>query len=357
MKPTFKIIAAAAILMFAIPAFAGGVTVAEKGDSKLKLGGRIYSDVTAFKSTDNTGAVTKKTTSGRIERAYFTGKYYFNEEWMMRITTDVTLTDATNAAGNVVSKNNNIFLKYAYLEGKLAGDAAVLRVGQSHTPWIDHEEELWEHRYFSKVLIDTNGYSASSDLGIGLKGKLADGMANYWVTYTSGAGYSHPGRVGSTMDIDARFGVDPVEGLTLDVQYRNGYKGTKTSPAGGNGVETKHTLYQVMATYGVGEDFRVGANYANNKQAPTAGVSVTEKAYSVWGWYNFDEHFGAFGRYENTKDDNTAVAKKNRFAAGLEYSPVKHVTLALAYDETKHTLGGINNGKDTRYGLWTRVKF
>ncbi len=351
MKSILKIAIATVAIAIATPAFAGGVTVAEKGDSKLKLGGKLFSDVTAFKATDSTGAVTKKTTSARIERAYFTGKYYFNKDWMMRVTTDVTL-DAS-----LSKKNNNIFLKYAYLEGKLAGDAVVLRVGQSHTPWIDYEEELWEHRYFSKVLIDTNGYDASSDLGIGLKGKLADGMANYWVTYTSGAGYSHPGRVGSTMDIDARFGIDPIKGLTLDVQYRNGYKGTKQQPVNPLLPETKHTLYQVMATYGVGEDFRVGANYANNKQAPTAAVSVTEKAYSVWGWYNFNHKFGAFGRYENTKNDKAAVNKEQRFALGLEYSPVKNVTLALAYDETKKTLGGANNGKDTRYGLWTRTKF
>jgi len=201
------------------------------------------------------------------------------------------------------------------LEGKLYGKAAVLRIGQSHTPWIDYEQGLWKHRYFSKVLIDTNGYDASSDLGLGLKGTVLDGMAKYFVTYTNGAGYSHPGRVGKTMDVDARFGLYPMKGLTLDVQIRNGYKGTKTFPLNTNGPEVKHTLEQIMATYGMGHDFRVGANYVINKDTPTAtGIAVKNKAYAIWGWTKLGNGFGAFGRFESTKDDQAAITKTTRFA-------------------------------------------
>jgi len=354
LKATIKTIAALAVLAYSAPAIAGGVSVYDNGDSKLKLGGKIFSDVTSYKATNGAGAVTKRTKSARISRAYLTTKYYFNSDWMMRITTDVNLDPA------LTKKNNNIFLKYAYLEGKLYGKAIVLRAGQSHTPWIDHEEELWGHRYVAPVLIDTNHYDASSDLGLGLKGSLADGMAKYFVTYTSGAGYDHPGRIGNSMDVDSRFGLYPIEGLTLDVQYRNGYRGTKTSPTPGlNGTETKSTLTQVMATYGMEHDYRVGANYAINKKTPTGGVAVKENAFAVWGWANITNGFGVFARYENTKDDQLAATKikKTHYAGGVEYSPTKHVTLALALDHTKATLGGLNNGKTDRIGLWTQTKF
>ncbi len=353
MKTTIKSIAAFAMLAFATPALAGGVTVAHDGDSKLKLGGKVFSDITSFKK-DTAGVVTK-TLGARIERAYLTAKYTFDSDWMMRITTDVVLTNAAqvNAPTKTVAKNNNIFLKYAYLQGKLAGDAAVLRIGQSHTPWIDYEQGLWKHRYFSKVMIDTKGYDASSDLGIGLKGKLADGMAKYFVTLTNGAGYSHPGKVGSTMDIDSRFSVYPVEGLTLDFQLRNGYKGTKTTAAAG----TKYTLTQIMATYGMGHTFRVGANYAINKTTPTAAVSIKENSAALWGWANFGEGFGAFGRFEQSKDNAVAVKKVTRLAGGVEYSPAKHVTLALGLDTSKTTVAGTQTLKTTRIGLWTQTKF
>ena len=388
MKAMIKSIAAFTMLAFSAPAFAGGVVVAQDGASKLKLETDVFTKLTRFDRTSN-GADVSKTQSLNVDRAYFTIKYDFNSNWMMRITTDVVLTDAVTAPTgtltaaptpatpfkvSTIKKNNNIFLKYAYVQGKLYDDAVVLRLGQSHTPWIDHEEHLWGHGYFSPVLIDKNGYDASSDLGIGLKGELLDGMANYWFTYTNGPGYSHPGglnnKLGDSMDFDSRIGINPLPGLTLDFQYRNGYKGTKFRPATAaqKAAETKSILEQVMVTYGVGHDFRIGANYARNKTSKTQAVpavaDVTQSAYALWGWAKFAGDFGAFGRYEYTKDDKLAASqlKKIRYAGGIEYFPAKHVTLALGYDYTKTTIGGaptIANPeiKDTRYGLWSEFKF
>jgi len=348
LKATIRTIAALAMFAFSAPAIAGGVNVYDDGESKLKIGGKIFSDLTSNKVKNGLGKLTDQTFGSRIERAYLTAKYYFDSDWMMRITTDVHL------APNLAKKNNNIFLKYAYLEGKLYGKAAVLRLGQSHTPWIDYEQGLWKHRYFSKVLIDTNGYDASSDLGIGLKGKLLDGMAKYWVTYTNGRGYSHPGAVSKSMDIDSRLSLYPMKGLTLDFQLRSGYKGTKTFGAVN---PVKNTLSQFMATYGSGHDYRVGLNYVTNKKRPTTGVSTRDKAIAVWGWTKLGAGFGTFARYETTKDNAAIVTKTNRFAGGIEYSPVKHVTLALAIDTKKTKIGGVTSVKATRIGLWTQTKF
>ncbi|MDQ6950196.1 MAG: hypothetical protein Q9M26_00865, partial [Mariprofundales bacterium] len=185
-KRAFASAAALALTLgMAGQATAGGITIADDGISKLKVEATVFADMTNHKATAANGTAVK-TQGTTVSRAYLTVKYNFDENWMMRVTTDVSTQN------NLNSKNNNIFLKYAYLQGKLMGDALVLRLGQSHTPWIDHEEHLWAHRYASPVLIDHNGYDASSDLGIGLKGKLADGMVHYWFTITNGAGYSHP---------------------------------------------------------------------------------------------------------------------------------------------------------------------
>ncbi|MDQ6996865.1 MAG: hypothetical protein Q9M82_05315, partial [Mariprofundus sp.] len=124
-----------------------------------------------------------------------------------------------------------------------------------------------------------------------------------------------------------------------------------------NGAETKSTLAQIMATYGMGHDYRIGANYAVNKKTPTGLASVKQTATALWAWANITNGFGVFGRYENTKDDQLTRFKKIRYAGGVEYSPTKHVTLALALDHTKTTLGGLNAGKTDRIGLWTQTKF
>ena len=149
-----------------------------------------------------------------------------NDDWMMRFTTDV----GNEAA---LGKDQNVYLKYAYVEGKLAGKAAVLRIGQSHTPWIDYEQGKWKHRYVAKVMSDQYKFDTSADLGFGLKGKVLDGVVDYFVTATNGTGYGkgNPTTGHNGIDYNSRIGIHPVKGLDIDFQFMQGYKGTKRSVA------------------------------------------------------------------------------------------------------------------------------
>lgn len=356
-------------------AHAGGVTVAEEGDSKLKLEALMYLNTYSQKADTTTAAATtsSKTVGLAVDRAYFTAKYFFNDEWMMRITLD---------AGNdqsLAGKKQNVFLKAAYLEGKLAGDAAVLRVGQSHTPWIDYEQGLWKHRYASPVLTDKYKFDDSFDLGLGLKGKLGDGMAQYFVTATNGTGYANAAR-SNGIDVNGRIGFYPIDGLTVDLQYRAGTRGTKTMVGGVTTAGVKSTLFQAMASYG-NNDYRVGGNYATNKDkadSATASVGhggnvssgyttaligdeVKSDIYALWAWGKFAEKFGAFGRYENMRISLNGGSKEklSRYMGGLEYFVNKNITFSLVGDTTKLTnRGGVatNSRKDTRFGLFSEIK-
>ncbi|MDQ6975330.1 MAG: hypothetical protein Q9M22_02060 [Mariprofundaceae bacterium] len=356
---------AAALAMIAsasVPAFAG-VVVAEKGDSKLKIGAKFYLNMTDYKVEKN-GVQSTRTRGMAVDRAYLEARYYFDSNWMMRFTSDVN--SETKRTAGVLSKKNkgsNVFLKYAYVEGKLAGKAAVLRLGLSHTPWIDYEQGLWKYRYVSKVAIDQYKYDASSDLGIGLKGKLADGLFGYWVTATNGEGYgtqTNNKTAGTGTDYNLRFGIYPVKGLTIDLQYRHGFMGTKTSTSAG----TLKTLNQLMVTYGTGHDYRVGANYILNTQKSNITQITTKKedVTVLWGWANFGGGFGAFGRIESQKDKVNTVNpfKGTRYVAGVQYSPRKNVRFSLAFDDHKVSNNG-NVAGDTkrtrRYGLYSRVSF
>jgi len=396
-------IAAAALTMAtAAPAFAGGVqvdnqsltdvlvakgvitreeakAVKHNNDGKLKVEGLVFAN-TRFIEKKDAVQTTDRQQGLAIDRAYLTLKYNMNDDWMMRITTDVHLDSGLS------KKNNNIFLKYAYVQGKLLGDALVLRLGQSHTPWIDHEEHLWAHRYASPVFIDKHGFEASSDLGIGLKGKLADGLVKYWVTETDGAGYSHPGMhkdvatgtwktgLPKAFDFSSRIGIYPIHGLTLDFQFRDGFKGTKYFDKANNQTTpgTKHTLWQAMATYGMGHDWRLGANYVQEKSdrkadALNAIAAQTDKTtgYALWGWTKFaGTPLGLFGRYDHdqkTRDTKPGIKQKtNRYLLGLEYFPARNVTLSLVYDYSKTTNDKLTKGavaKNTTYGLYSQFKF
>lgn len=378
MNAMIKSAVAAIMLAIATPAVAGGITVATDGDSKLKLESLFYLN-TYWQTADTTtaaGTVSTKTAGMAVDRAYFTAKYYFNSDWMIRFTTDIG-REAT------LGKKQNIYLKYAYVEGKLAGDAAVLRLGQSHTPWVDYEQGLWGHRYVAKVMTDQYKFDDSSDLGIGLKGKVADGLVGYFVTLTNGSGYGNGSRT-NALDYNARISLYPLSGLTLDAQYRNGYRGSRTSVANVTTGGVRSTLMQLMASYGDKEKtYRIGVNYIDNKdkaESATASTShggnvssgwttavigdeVKSTGYGLWGWMKFADSLGAFGRYERLENQLNAAATKeklNRYLIGLEYTAIKGVDFSLVYDASSlSNRAGVaaNERKDARYGLYSQVKF
>ncbi|EAU55094.1 hypothetical protein [Mariprofundus ferrooxydans] len=362
MKAIIKSIAAIAMFAFTAPAFAGGVSVYDNGESKLKLSGKVFVDVTNSKSDTTTAGVTSttKTQGFNLGRAYLTGKYYFNSDWMMRITTDV----ATETAAGL-GKTTNVYLKYAYLEGKLYGKALEMRLGVSHNPWIDYEQGLWKHRYFSKVSSDEFKYDDSADIGIGFKGKLADGLIGYWVTAVNGGGYGNLTK-SNGIDYKSRVSIYPIEGLTIDLGYNTGYRGKKTFVANVATNPLKQSMYQIMVTYGT-HDFRIGANYISNKDK--ASKNIDAKTAALWGWANVGNGFGVVGRYEQEKS-NTLVAgaipagqakqKRTRFLAGVSYDPTKHVTFTLGYIQDKttalaHVVGDI--AKTTQIGVWSQYTY
>jgi len=368
LKATIKTIAALAMLAFSAPAIAGGVNVYDDGDSKLKLGAKVFLDGTQ-KETLVDGITTKRTKGFNLGRAYLTAKYYFNHDWMMRITTDVhqvkdtTITDiAGNNLGTVsLGKRSNIFLKYAYLQGKLYGDAAVLRLGVSHTPWIDYEEELWEHRYLAKTTTDEFKYDDSSDIGVGLKGKLMDGLVKYWGVAVNGGGYSNLAQSNS-IDYKARVGLYPLKGLTIDFGYNTGFRGKKKFGS----TKLKQTLYQAMITYG-SHDYRVGGIWINNKDKVSKLIEAN--TYALWGWTEIGAGFGAVGRWEQEKSfainaltgvSGNVEQKRTRYILGVDYAPVKHVVFTLAFISDKTTTAKWTVGKsaETRQvGVWTRYKY
>jgi len=358
MKAITKTAAAFAMMAFAAPAFAGGVNVFDDGDSKLKIEGLIFADMTSHNAKTN-GVTTTKDIGARVERAYFTIKYNFNSDWMMRITTDMQAgTSALAAAGN---KTQNIYLKYAYVQGKLLGDAVVVRFGQSHTPWIDYEQHLWKHRYVAKVTTDYFKFDDSSDLGIGLKGKVAGGLVKYWITETTGNGYDNLNAAktntgnSNAMDFNGRIGVYPVKGLTLDVQYRDGYRGNKLFGT----TAAKRTLTQAMISYGMGKDFRAGFNWVNHKMKPVVGAVTKDNVMALWGWAKVPgTPVGVFARAETdtTKTAGVNTQKIRHYVGGVEFSPAKGVTFAFAADQKKTDNLVGSTKKDLRWGLYSQMK-
>ncbi|MBL4775518.1 MAG: hypothetical protein JKY87_05630 [Mariprofundus sp.] len=368
MKKTIKTIAALTILALATPAIAGGVTVAEQGDSKLKLGAKFFTNFTANKTQgDGTAAgnalIQKKDMGAALDRAYFSLKYQFDDVWSMSLTTDA------NIDTGLAKKTTNVFIKKAYLRGKLA-DEFVISAGVIGTPFIGYENKLNTHRYVHKSFTDTYKFDDSADAGIGISGKLADGLIQYSIAELNGGGFGNISR-NNSLDFNSRVGIYPIEGLTLDVQFRDGFRSSKVFNKANqaNNAGTKHTLIQGMITYGVDKTFRIGGNYIYEKSDQKLDVAnaiaqqtTKSTGLDVWGWVNFNDNVGVFGQFEQLKQKRAAGAqpKTTRFVGGLEFTARKNVRLALVADVSKTTDAAFTTGaviKTSKFGLYSEVKF
>ncbi len=403
-------IAAAIIAMVGIssPAFAGGVQVDDKSltdilvskgvlskaeakavkhnsNGRLKIGGKLYLNST-YANDKVTTAGTQKDTKSRglnVDRAYLTARYSYNKNWMARITLDMANQDAVSN----LSKDQVIFLKYAYVQGKLLDDAAVLRLGQSHTPWIDYQEEQNEHRFVFKTYVDTYGFETSSDLGVGLKGDLLDGLVEYWVTETNGTGYSKGNfqSGNNATDFSSRISLFPIEHVSLDFGYSNGFHASKTFKSGVGVAGIKSVLYQAQITY-ITHEYGMGIGLIGNTDTAKDATSYTKKhgssytlaaandrlesdGFYVWGRSELPvEHFAVFGNYEYLKNKLKKIAafstapdeKIKRYVFGVDYSPVKHLTFSAVVDITSFdNPAGVaaNDRTINKFGIYSETKF
>lgn len=355
------IITAAAMLAFTAPAFAGGVTVAEDDDSRLELSALFFVNFTKD-TTEGDGSLAGNgvkqadTVGVALDRAYFTAKYQFDDVWSMRLTADATI-DA-----GLKSKQTNVYIKYAYLQGKFS-DAFSVKAGVIDTPWIGYENNLNTHRYVYKSFTDFEKFDSSADAGVGVSGKLGDGLLQYALAGVNGGGYSKISKT-AAVDFNSRLGFYPIKGLTFDLQFRDGYKGTKTWDAATLDPGTKYRLMQGMITYGIGNNFRIAANYISQKaDDKTTGLTTKSTGYDAWGYYNFNSDFGVFGQYDYLKDKKDATlaeAKVTRYTAGLEYVARKNVRFSLVARGWKITNDKFNPGaelKNATYGIYSEVKF
>jgi len=344
LKTTIRVATLIAAAAVATPAFAGDTQVS----------GKIYFD---YSTNTITKAGTKTTTSGgNLTRTYLQVKHKLDETWTAKFKVD-------SAYESTLGKKTGVYVKEAQLSGNFTPEFNV-KFGVIGTPWVGHQEHFEGHRHVTKTFVDTQHLDSSADAGIGIYGKIADGMVNYSLTEVNGGGYGNIKR-GASQDLNARIGFAPVEGLTIDLGYRDGYKGKKLNSTVSTSTLTKEKLTQVMVTYGMGHDFRIGADYIKATATKTAVASSTIKGLSLFAWANLTDQFGAFAKYETAKRTGgtngfaksvTGIATEKRTVVSLDYKASKKVLLSLAYTAVRD-LHGVAGDKDVTTGLYSQFKF
>jgi hypothetical protein len=346
------IVGAIAILAFVAPAFAGGITVAKDGDSKMEIGMKSFINITNSEVETN-GVTTARNKGFAVDRFYLWVSYQIDDIWSAKIVTDVN-----NEQDNVpaLKRKMNVFLKNAFVQGKFSPEAVVW-IGLAGTPWIPYEEKLWGHRFVTNTYVDGYAYDDSADFGVGLKGKFADGMLEYNAAVINGGGYSKPNK-SDAIDFNGRLTVRPLTGLDISGGYRQGDRGTKTF---GVASSTKSKLMQGLVSYGIDQARLTGGYIRNSKEI--AAIKTVNKGFDVYGWVKLTGNFGAFARYDNEKQTVTGNAveqKMTRYIGGLDYIYNKIVRFSLAFDQQKKTNENNISGrtvKTTKYGLYSQVNF
>jgi hypothetical protein len=348
------IVGAIIMLAFAAPAFAGGVAVFDNGNSKMKIGMKSFINITNSEVETN-GATTARNKGFAVDRFYLWVSYQIDNVWSAKIVTDVNNEQGRTGTPGL-KRNMNVFLKNAFIQGKFSPEAVVW-LGLAGTPWIPYEEKFWGHRFVTNTYVDGYGYDDSADFGVGMHGKIADGMFEYNAAVINGGGYSSPSKSDS-IDYNARLTARPLKGLDISGGYRQGDRGTKTF---GVANSTRSKLMQGLVSYG-NDQARLSGGYIRNSKE-VAAIETINKGFDAYGWVKLNDRIGAFARYDNEKQTVTGNAveqKMTRYIGGIDYIYNKIVRFALAFDHQKKTNSGNISGqtvKTTKYGLYSQVNF
>ena len=319
------------------------------------LGGKMYFDFSNINQKNSDTGKTNNTGNGLdVKRFYLSVTHKFDDIWSANLTTDF----------NYVSSDGetNLFVKKAYVQGAF-DKAAILRIGSADMPWIPFVEDWYGFRYIENTLTDRLHYANSADWGVHMLGTAGGGMFNYAVSAVNGGGYKNPSR-NKDVDVEARVGFQPVEGLMIAAGGYSGHLGKETE-----NTSADHTAQRgdLMVAY-KNKAFRVGAEYFTAKDWNNVMVPQSDKAhgYSVWGSVALNDYLALFARYDNAKlsQDLDPNKKDTYYNAGLQYAVTKGFDLALAW---KHESAGaevatpvpphVQNVKTNEIGVFGQVAF
>lgn len=356
MKGKTILLASAAAMMVAMTA--APATAGEWWEST-KISGRMYYDFSNLDAKTHTWngtqyVATDSSNNGTnfdIKRFYVSIDHQFNDIFSADVTTDIKYLSGVG---------DTLYVKKAYLQAKL-DPAFVVRLGATDMPWIPFVEGVYGYRYVENTLVDRDGYGTSSDWGIHVLGKLADGLISYQVSAVNGAGYRNTYRT-KGIDVEGRVNID-YHGFIAAVGGYTGDLGAK------HGTPTYHTASRFDALVGYkGHGIHAGFEYFNStdwKTVTSSSFTDDSTGYSVFASYQFTPEWSAFGRYDWTDMTLTPTGfagtktTDNYYNLGVAFTPYKMVDFALVYkhakDETKIVHGTFSDSDEV--GIWGRLRW
>ncbi len=291
------------------------------GKPILKIFTNFHSSIT--KGLDNSGF--------EIKRAYFGYQYNLSKNFEIALKLDI---GSPNDASEYSLLRRFAYFKNAYVKykwDKLSTQFGIIDVFQ-----FAIQEKYWAHRYISKSFMDEYRFGPKADLGWNITYNFADFISADFGFY-NGEGYTKL-QADNAFKGGLGISVFPLNGLIVRVYGDMIKKGVyRKSISGFVGYKYKNKFIG-----GVEYNYQFNFNYEDGQD---------KYGYSVYGSYYLFKKWQLFARFDQVYsnilqlDDQPWDLERDGSAitAGVEFSPIRQVKIALNYQDWVPYAKNINN--------------
>ena len=244
-----------------------------------------------------------------MKRAYLTLDNDASESVSYNVTYDI----GNNNGGSA----HTAFLKVAMVKWKTR--LGNVMIGMQGMNMFKTMENTWGHRFIAKMPMDTYGYSASADLGIGLGRSF--GPISSSILITNGGGYKK-----AESDSHKKLSVHAVYGESK-LNKNNGFNGglsISMEPYDKDSLATENTNVTGIFTGYARNGFRGGFEFDTKTQEGVSG-----QIFCIYATYKINDKLSILARLDkvdaNTSKDSDRI---QAIIAGLHYNAAKGLTIA-----------------------------
>lgn len=328
--------------------------------SRTKIGGKAYLQY-RYELKDDANNMN----DFDVTRFYFTVESDLQDRVSMKMTTDVypRVKISSNDKDSISTEGDyEVRLKHGFLTFKdYPFKGLNILFGQADLPWVPYEEDLWGYRVQGTIFPDREGLLTSTDLGIGVKGKLFNEMLDLHLALVNGEGWNDP-EINKYKDFQGRLTVRPFKGkeyledLSLSLFGVLGkYDGDKDRNRFISQIAFKKKDFATLAVeYLRARDPR---EKRATKEPSLAGMSGDTKGegFGIFGVINskpfgLTDKFELFGRFDSfDPDDDVSDNSHERYIYGIAYKWNKYLTFLLNNQKEKFDSGAKRKDTDTLF--------
>ena len=257
----------------------------------------------------STELVENGTNAFNLKRAYLSYTNVVSEDVSYQVTYDM----GENSSGS----SHTAFLKVAMVKLKTSfGDVSL---GMQGMNMFKTMENTWGHRFIDKMPMDTYGYSASADLGVGLSRSF--GPVSTSALITNGGGYKK-----AESDSHKKLSIHAVYGESK-LNNKDGFNGGLSfsmEPYDKDSLPTENTNVWGVFTGYARNGFRGGLEFDTKIQEDVSG-----QIFCIYATYKINDKLSILARLDqddaDTSKDSDGI---QAIIAGIHYIAGKGITIA-----------------------------